>query len=241
MLLQAFDYTENVFRPFAAYGAFFLLLLGGIWIINALYEWKSRGSFSKKEMEEWDRKITTFLKVLTYFSFVVGVVCIISGVAELILKEPLAVYGQPDTFTAILLIVAGVATFLKPINDIPIASIVGLIAASAVVILVAVFIPPDVVELLGQYVDPKWLMIIIFIIVFAIVVTLAKLAIEIFIAISKVLSWPPIAVIFAGFCFVQVFFLLVLRATLIPIGQPLTPWESFLQSIEEFFQSVFNF
>lgn len=228
--MQGFDYVENLFRPFAAYGAFFLLLLGGIWIINGLYEWKARGSFTKKEAEEWDRKITVFLKILTYFSLIVGAVCVISGVGELILQEPLAVYGDSDTFTAILLVVCGVATFLKPINDIPIASIIGLVAASAVVILVAVMIPDDIVQTLGNYVDPKYLLLIIFIIVFAIVVALAKLAIEIFIAISKVLSWPPIAIIFAIFCMVQVFFLLVLKATLIPIGPPATAWETFLES-----------
>jgi hypothetical protein len=231
MLVQQFDYTESIFRPFAAWGAFFLLLLGAIWIINAAYEWKERKSLTKRSAEEWDRKITTFLKVLTYFSFVVGAVCIISGVAELILKEPLAVYGDSDIFTAILLIVFGLATFFKPINDIPIGSIIALIAASACVILVAVLIPPHVVEFLGNYVDPKWLLIIIFIIVFIIVATIAKMAIDVFIIISKALSWPPIAIIFAIFCFVQAFFLLVLKATLIPIAPPETLWETFLQSL----------
>jgi len=231
MLLQQFDYTESIFRPFATWGAFFLLLLGVIWIINAVYEWKARGGFRKREMEEWDRKVTTFLKVLTYFSFVVGAICVISGVAELILKEPLAVYGDSDIFTAILLIVFGISTFLKPINDIPIGSIIALIAASAVVILVAVLIPADVVEFLGNYVDPKWLLIIIFIIVFIIVATIAKMAIDVFIIISKALSWPPIAIIFAIFCFIQAFFLLVLKATLIPIGPPETLWESILKSL----------
>ncbi len=238
MLVQQFDYTENLFRPFAAWGAFFLLLLGVIWIINAAYEWKARGSFRKREMEEWDRKITTFLKVLTYLSFVVGAICIISGVAELILKEPLSVYGDSDIFTAILLIVFGVATFFKPINDIPIGSIIALIAASSVVILIALLIPPDVVEFLGNYIDPKWLLIIIFIIVFIIVAVIAKMAIDVFIIISKALSWPPIAIIFAIFCFVQAFFLLVLKATLIPIGPQETLLESLFKSLESFFKSL---
>ena len=215
-MIFAFDFTENILRPLSQWGGFFLLLLGIIWIIYAIYETKRRGSVKKRKVETWDFDVTKFLKVLTYFGFIVGIFAILSGVGELILDEPpsnlYAVVTGPDKsiFTAIILIVFGIFTFLKPINDLPIASVIGLMIASLIVAIIALAIPQTVVELIAVFIDPKILLIIIFIIIFAIIALTAKFYMSGVMAISKALSWPPLAFIVAAFCLIQGFLLLVI-------------------------------
>ena len=215
-MIFAFDFTENILRPLSQWGGFFLLLLGIIWIIYAIYETKRRGSVKKRKVETWDFDVTKFLKILTYFGFIVGIFAILSGVGELILDEPpsnlYAVVTGPDKsiFTAIILIVFGIFTFLKPINDLPIASVIGLMIASLIVAIIALAIPQTVVELIAVFIDPKILLIIIFIIIFAIIALTAKFYMSGVMAISKALSWPPLAFIVAAFCLIQGFLLLVI-------------------------------
>ncbi|KKK63778.1 hypothetical protein LCGC14_2990850, partial [marine sediment metagenome] len=175
-MIFAFDFTENILKPLAQLGGFFLLLLGVIWIIYAIYETKRRGSFKKRKVETWDFDITKFLKILTYFGFIVGIFSILSGVGELILKVPpstayalLNSTTERNIFTAIILIVFGVFTFLKPINDLPIASVIGLLVASLIVAIITLAIPPQLVQVIAVFIDPKILLVIIFIIIFAII------------------------------------------------------------------------
>jgi len=217
-LIFAFDFTKNILRPLSQWGGFFLLLLGIIWIIYAIYETKRRGSFKKRKVETWDFDVTKFLKILTYFGFIVGIFSILSGVGELILDEPPSkAYDLTEgksIFTAIILIVFGIFTFLKPINDLPIASIIGLMVASLIVAIIALAIPPKLVEVIAVFIDPKILLVIIFIIIFAIIALTAKFYMSGVMAISKALSWPPLAFIVAAFCLIQGFLLLVIGVSI---------------------------
>ena len=220
-MIFAFDFTENILKPLAQLGGFFLLLLGIIWIIYAIYETKRRGSFKKRKVETWDFDITKFLKILTYFGFIVGIFSILSGVGELILKVPpstayalLNSTTDRNIFTAIILIVFGVFTFLKPINDLPIASIIGLLVASLIMAIIALAIPPQLVQVIAVFIDPKILLVIIFIIIFAIIALTAKFYMSGVMAISKALSWPPLAFIVAAFCLIQGLLLLVLGVSI---------------------------
>ncbi len=220
MIFQ-FDFTENILRPLSQWGGFFLLLLGIIWIIYAIYETKRRGSFKKRKVETWDFDVTKFLKILTYLGFIVGFFSIMSGVGELILDVPpsTAYAGLNPTagksiFTAIILIVFGVFTFLKPINDLPIASVIGLLVASLIVAIIAMAIPQQLVAVIAVFIDPKIVLIIIFIIIFAIIALTAKFFMSGIMAISKALSWPPLAFIVAAFCLIQGFLLLVVGVSI---------------------------
>ncbi|MHA2130601.1 MAG: hypothetical protein ACW99L_11560 [Promethearchaeota archaeon] len=197
------------------------MLLGIIWIIYAIYETKRRGSFKKRKVETWDFDVTKFLKILTYFGFLVGIFSILSGVGELILDVPpsnlfaeLNPTAGKSLFTAIILIVFGIFTFLKPINDLPIASVIGLLVASLIVAIIALAIPQQLVEVIAVFIDPKILLIIIFIIIFAIVALTAKFYMSGVMAISKALSWPPLAFIVAAFCLIQGFLLLVIGVSI---------------------------
>ena len=115
---------------------FFVLILGIMWLIFGVYEAKRRGSVKKRKTEDWDMKVTKFLKVLTYLGIVLGIFCIISGVSGLMYNVPPSIAflsGEVSIFTSALLIIFGILTLLKPLNDLPIASVVGLLAGSAVV------------------------------------------------------------------------------------------------------------
>ncbi|MFX1500875.1 MAG: hypothetical protein ACFFDH_07925 [Promethearchaeota archaeon] len=220
-MIFAWDFTENFLRPLSRWGGFFFLILGIMWLIYAAYETMRRGSFKKRKVESWDFDITKFLKVLTYLGFIVGIFSMLSGIGELILNEPpSAAYAnnlgdERNLFSAILLVIFGVFTFLKPLNDLPIASIVALIIASAVGIIVCILIPDTLVQHIAIHFDPKWFFIVLFIIILAIVALIVKFYIAGIMGVSKVLSWPPFAFIVAVVCVIQGFLLLVLGISIL--------------------------
>ena len=199
--------------PLGKLGGFFMLLLGIIWLLYAVYETKRRKSFKKRKVEDWDFDMTKFLKGLTYIGFIVGLLCIVSGVSGLMFDIPPSVAYVEDSrsvFTSILLIVFGILTFVKPANDLPLASIVGMLAATLVVILLALMIPQTVIDVIAAFVNPKILLAVVFIIIFAIIALTAKFYTAGFMAVSKAISWPPLAIVVAIFCLLQGFLLVVL-------------------------------
>ena len=220
-MIFAWDFKENLLIPLGELGGFFMILLGLIWLLYAVYETKRRKSFKKRKTETWDFDITKFLKGLTYIGFLVGLLCIISGVSGLMFKLPPSVAykntnpeDSRNLFTSILLIVLGILTFVKPANDLPLASIVGMLAATLVVVLLALLIPQSLVDVIAVFINPKILLAIIFIIIFALVALIAKFYTAGFMAVSKAISWPPLAVIFAFFCLIQGFLLVVIGVSI---------------------------
>ena len=212
MIFQ-WDFTENFLRPLARFAAFIILILGVIWIIFALYEAKRRGGFKKRKTEDYDLDVTKFLKGLTYLGFIVGIFAILSGVGGWVLDEPPSIaysLNHASIFTSIFLIIIGIFTFLKPLNDLPIASVVGMLVASLAAILVAVAIPDIILQHIALHIELKWFFIILFIIVFAVVAILVKFYIGGLMTASKIISWPPFAFIVAVLCLIQGFLLLVI-------------------------------
>jgi cbb3-type cytochrome oxidase subunit 3 len=177
------------------------------------YERKRRGSFTrKKASEEGDNKkfaLSKFLKVLSYLGIVVGILDVWAGAMGLILDIPPSfryaaiTENGADHFTCIFLIVIGIAMLFKPVNDMPLASIMGLLAGSAAALALVLFVPDSAVKWIAYWINPKLGLIIVFIIVTAIVAVTAKFYIGILQTISKFLSWPPIAFIIMVFSFVQ--------------------------------------
>ncbi len=219
-MIFAWDFTENLLKPLGKLGGFMMLILGVMWIIYAIYETKRRKSFKKRKIESWDFDVTKFLKVLTYLGFIVGLLSIISGVAGLMFNTPPSVAYELNSeqgrnmFTSIFLIIFGVLTFLKPANDLPIASLIGVLAATGIVIILVLAIPDQLVQVIAVFVNPKIVLVILFVILFAIVALTAKFYMSGFMAFSKIISWPPLAVIFAIFCFIQGFLLLVVGTSI---------------------------
>lgn len=218
-MFQIVDGLTNI----AQYGALFIILLGVMWLIYGSYEANRRKSWRKLTgVDDWDFDITKFLKILTFTGFAVGIFCLIIGVATLILDLPPSKLYAIESgnegrhlFTSIFLIILGLLTFMKPLNDLPIASIVGLLAASAVCILIAFLIPDTAVEFIGGYVNPKIVLIVIFLIIFAIVAVTVKFYTAGLMFLSKIISWPVLAIGISIFCFIHGFALLVLGVSIV--------------------------
>jgi hypothetical protein len=191
----------------------FVLISGVIALTWVGFESKRRGSFFKRKSEEGITAVVSkflriSLRIISYSGVIVGILCIWAGAMGLILDIPPSFkYGDitphADHFTCIFLIVVGIAMFFKPVNDLPLSSILGLIAASATVFILALIVPDSAVEWIAGWINPKLLLIIIFIIITALVAIVAKFFLRVPQAISKFLSWPPVAFILMIFGFVQ--------------------------------------
>lgn len=211
---------QSFFHAVAGLAGFFVLVLGVMWVIYAVYEAKRRGSYKERKVEDWNYKITKFLKILTYLGIVVGVFAILSGVGGLILNVPPSkafesvqissgLAPSASIFTSVFLIILGFLTLFKPLNDLPITSVIGILVASGVVVLGVLLIPDYVIGVIEEFIDPRIFFAIIFIVVFAIIALTVKFYISFLMAISKAISWPILAFIIAAFCLVQAFLLLV--------------------------------
>jgi cbb3-type cytochrome oxidase subunit 3 len=177
------------------------------------YERKRRGSFTRRKPSEGEEKkklnLSSFLKILSYLGIVVGILDIWAGAMGLILDIPPSfrfaaiTENGADHFTCIFLLVIGIAMLFKPVNDMPLASIIGILAGSTAALALVFFVPDSAVEIIAYWINPKLGLIIVFIVVTAIVALTAKFYIGILQKISKFLSWPPIAFLIMVFCFVQ--------------------------------------
>ena len=177
------------------------------------YERKRRGSFTRRKSSEEgeDKKfdLSRFLKILSYLGIVVGILDVWAGAMDLILDIPPSfrfaaiTENGADHFTCIFLIVIGIAMLFKPVNDMPLASIIGILAGTAAAGALVIFVPDSAVIWISDWINPKLGLAIVFIIVTAIVALTAKFYIGILQKISKFLSWPPVAFLIMLFCFVQ--------------------------------------
>jgi hypothetical protein len=189
----------------------FVLISGVIAFTWLGFERKRRGSFFKRKSESEStisKSFRVILRIISYSGVIVGILNVWAGAMGLILDIPPSFkYGDitphADHFTCIFLIVVGIAMFFKPINDLPLSSILGLMAGSATVFILALLIPDSAVEFIAVWINPKLLLIIIFIIITAIVAITVKFYIGALQAISKFLSWPPVAFVIMVFGFVQ--------------------------------------
>lgn len=213
MIFQAeyWSYIQIFFEWVANSAGVMVFITGFIALTWLGYERKRRGSFTKRKVEkEGGFDITKFLRILSYTGVLVGIMNIWAGVTGLIQDIPPSfryndITGpHADHFTCIFLIVVGIAMLFKPVKDLPLASILGLLAGTATAVVLALLIPDEVVEWIGvNLINPKLLLIIIFIIVAVLVAVTAKFYIGVLQAISKFLSYPPVALIIMVFSFVQ--------------------------------------
>lgn len=219
-MIYQFGFTEVFLRPLAELAGFFILLLGIMWIIYAIYETMRRGSFKERKVEDWNFNVTKFLKILTYLGLVIGIFGLLSGVGGLILDQAPSVAYAANTqdvkslFTSIFLIILGILTLLKPLNDLPISSVIGILLASLVVVVVVLAIPDQLVQVIAVFIDPRIILAIIFIFVFGIVALTVKFYIGTLMSISKAISWPVFAFIIAIFCLLQGFLLIVIGVSI---------------------------
>ena len=206
---------------FAGYAGFFMLLLGIMWLINASYEANRRESWRQLTgVDDWNFDVTKILRLMTYYGFIVGILCITAGAIGLILNvAPSIAYSvttgnERNIFTSVFLIIFGFFAFMKPLNDLPISSMVGLFVATVITLAIAFLIPDSAVQLIENYVNPKIVLIVLFFIIFTVVAITVKFYTAGLMMASKFISWAPIAFIVSIVSFIQAFMLLVLGTSL---------------------------
>ncbi|MBY9021000.1 MAG: hypothetical protein KGD67_08070 [Candidatus Lokiarchaeota archaeon] len=202
----------SAFLTWVSESAGIFVLISGVIALSWLgFERKRRGSFFKRKSESesiLSKTLRIILKIISYSGVIVGILDIWAGAMGLILDLPPsfkygAITPHADHFTCIFLIVVGIAMFFKPVKDLPLASILGLLAGSATAFILALLVPDSAVEFIAAWINPKLLLIIVFIIIAVLVAFTAKFYIGVLQAISKFLSWPPVAFVIMIFGFVQ--------------------------------------
>jgi len=202
----------SAFLTWVSESAGIFVLISGVIALSWLgFERKRRGSFFKRKSESEStisKSLRIILRIISYSGVIVGILDIWAGAMGLILDIPPsfkygAITPHADHFTCIFLIVVGIAMLFKPVKDLPLTSILALMAASATVFILALLVPDSVRVLIAGWINPKLLLIIIFIIVTVLVAFVAKFFIKIPQAISKFLSWPPIGFFIMVFGFIQ--------------------------------------
>jgi len=205
MIMESFwGNLLNWFENSAAW----LLIFGGLMALTWLgYERKRKKGFIRTKTEEWEEtEVTKFLRGMSYLGILLGIIMIWSAVVGMINDIPPS-FKYADRFpgegydllTSISLIIVGFTCFFKPINDLPWASLIGLFAGIASAIIITMSLPPEYTS----NPDLKW-----YIIGFgAIIATVVGVALKFWIGsiqmISKIISYPPIALIVSAYCLVQ--------------------------------------
>ena len=140
-------------------------------------------------------------KIISFFGFFVGIVLIITGAAAWQAQAP-----NVDTYTTILLIIAGLALMLKPIKDFPWAALLGLIAGGLCTGAVYFFYPLSE-TVFG--IASIWVYVIIFLIPAVIVFMVFKFIEDVLKLIGTLLGSKPVTLIVGAICIAQGILLLL--------------------------------
>ena len=163
----------------------YVLILGGLLAASWLFEKLGSVLFNGWEVMTW------WLKGLTYLGFFVGVLLL-----------AIAAVGWShqvdwDLGTKYLLVVIGLALFLKPVKNFPIAALIGLTVGCACAAYVILFVPlPETV--LG--VSVRWVYLIVFLIPALITYLLFKFIEDALRLIRIVLTFEPVAIVLGLVC-----------------------------------------
>jgi hypothetical protein len=217
--MVAFVVNTNWFYDlFADSAAWMLIFCGWMAIVWLVYEGSRKGGFLRSIREEWEMdEVSKVLRVIIILGIGLGVLIVAVGIITIVGDIPPSfkyrdnIGDHVDYLTSISLLVLGLIMFIKPQVDIPWATIIGIAAGAIATILVAVFMPSAIIQ---DY-DIKWWLVGIFLIVSAIVGLTVKFWLGAIEFLSKLFSWPPIALLLGIYCFVQGILLLVWGRTLI--------------------------
>lgn len=166
----------------------FILILGGVvaisWFIEKLV----------RPLPVVGKPIGILTKIVSFFGFFVGILLILTaGVAW-------STQAQVDTSTIYLLIIAGLALFLRPIKDIPWAALLGLIVGSLAVGIVYFFFPlPETVVGIVSI----WIYLVIFFIPAVIIYMVFKFIEDLLRFIGIILGSKPVTFIIGLVCMAQ--------------------------------------
>lgn len=173
----------------------YILILGGIVAISWLLERLVKAVPVAGEPTSWLIKITSF------FGFFVGILLIVTAAVAWSTKAP-----QVDTGTQYLLIVAGLALFLKPMKDIPWAALLGLGVGGLCAGFVFLLYPlPETV----YGISSTWIYLLIFFIPAVFVYMVFKFIEDVLKLIGMVLTFKPVTLALGLVCIAQGILLLL--------------------------------
>lgn len=171
----------------------YILILGGLtassWLLGKL----------AKPAPVVGKPASGAAKVASALGFLVGILMLVTA---------LSVWSTPawDTGTRYLLVITGLALFLKPLKEVPWAALVGLIVGGACVCIVFFLFPlPEAV--LG--VSSTWVYLLIFFVPALLAYMTAKFVEDLFKLIGTLLASKPVAIVLGLLCIVQGILLLL--------------------------------
>ncbi len=212
----------DILAWFGRHAAWLLLPAASImytWILEA----KKRKDMQRGEEYKRGVDVSKLVKVFSFIGMVYGFFLMIGAVmAELTGSSPSLAFrtnwGLPNPadplglpfevvnhFTNIMYFITGMVMFFKPLKDVPFASLISLGAAAVVTLLAAWTIPNDRIGslILDYVIELKWLLLIVFLVVLAIVYSLTKVSFTLMTKFSRLISMPPFALLYATFILTQ--------------------------------------
>jgi hypothetical protein len=174
--------------------------------------------------QEWQRgvDVSTMVKVFSWIGMVYGFFLMIGAVMAEIggsapsiafrnnnLGPDAGLYGPVNHFTVIIYFVTGAVMFFKPLKDIPFAALISLGVAVGITIVCMTVIPENKFgQAVLTLVELKWILIVVFLVMLAIMYALTKISIGFLMKFSKLVSMAPFAVIYGSFVLIQAIMLL---------------------------------
>ena len=173
----------------------YILILGGIITISWLLE------RLVKPVPVVGEPTSGFMKIISLFGFFVGILLIVTAAVAWSTKAV-----QVDTGTQYLLIVAGLALFLKPMKDIPWAALLGLAVGGLCAGFVYLFYPlPETV----YGISSTWVYLLIFFVPALLVYMVFKFVEDVLRLIGMILTFKPLTLALGLICIAQGILLLL--------------------------------
>ena len=173
----------------------YILILGGIIAISWLLE------RLVKPVPVVGEPASGLMKITSLFGFFVGILLIVTAAVAWSMEA-----SEVDTGTQYLLIVAGLALFLKPLKDIPWAALMGLVVGGSCVGFVFFFYPlPEAV----YDISSTWIYLLIFLIPALLAYLLFKFIEDVLRLIGMILTFKPVALAIGLICIAQGILLLL--------------------------------
>jgi hypothetical protein len=166
----------------------YILIVGGIIAVSWFLE------KVVKPVPVVGKPASILTKILGFFGFFMGILLIVTGAAAL------SSNGQVDTYTSYMLIIAGLALFLKPIKDFPWAALMGLIVGGLCIGIVYFFFPLPA-TILGY--SSVWAYVVIFLVPAVLVYMVFKFIEDVLKIIGTILGSRPVTFIVGFACIAQ--------------------------------------
>ena len=169
-----------------------LIICGAVWILDTIYEAKRREGILKRD-DNWDFDVTTLLKILSAIACASGIIFATVGILGYVN------HSISKTLTCTSLVILGFLTLLKPVNDLPIASVLALLLTSvltAIIVGIVSFLELSISTQVGI------IIVVILVIVFIVSLAIAKFWLAGPKLVSKIVSWPVVSIIGTVYCFV---------------------------------------